>query len=107
MNRDIDWTLRFVRHVNRKLEAHKEESRAWASQEEERSVQEWYAQDDINKRLKLENEKQKCIIESQQRQIEHLYQMINDIYGEREMQEAQDRSRKKQNTLPESVKEEQ
>lgn len=84
VNRDLEWTSRTIRHVNRKIEAHKEEWRAWASQAEDRSVQEWYSQATINKKRKQENEELKSIIENQQSQIEHLHHLINSLYMERE-----------------------
>lgn len=106
VNRDIEWTLRSVRHVNRKLEAHKENWRTWSTQAEERSVQEWYAQAEINKKLQLEDAAQKRTIEEQQRQIDHLYQLLNGVYGELEQQKNYYRSMEKSSQLPEAVKKE-
>jgi len=62
---DMEWTVKTVRHVNRKLESHKGEWRAWATQAEARSIQEWYSQTSINKKLKQENEELKRLVENQ------------------------------------------
>ena len=88
VHRNLDWTLRSIRHVNRKLEAHKEGYRAWTTQAEERSVQEWYAQAEINRKLQLENTAQQQKLEEQQKHIDYLYQMLNAVYGELERKKA-------------------
>ena len=105
VNRDIDWTLRTVRHVNRKLENLKGEWRTWTSQAEERAVKEWYAQTDINNKLRAENATQQRIIEAQQRQIDHLYLLINEVYGNLERQKSNCRGGENSSQFPAAAKE--
>jgi len=69
VHKDIEWTLKIVRHIKKKLENHKLENSEWCRNEEEHRVKEWFAQIQHNNQLKLEIKELKDIIKEQGAQL--------------------------------------
>jgi len=80
VHRDIDWTLKTVRHVNKKLENHKNGNSEWCINKEECRVKEWLAQIQHNNQLKLEIKELKDTVKEQGAQLAQLKQLINGLF---------------------------
>lgn len=93
LHRDLEWSFKIARNINRKFETHRTEWKNQANREEEREVKEWNTQTLVNNYVKTEMAKLQETVRTQTHQIIQLQHLVNSMFMRYSMETFPNRQR--------------